>query len=122
MLWLTSFIPFMKNFKNYNITKEIELYNNINKNSKRKYIGKCKDKKTVSFLNVIKINYIDDYDYYDDYEDDCMCEELWWSELDNIIAKNFMNTEINIVLKIFPKLNRKQAIRLLYQPSNTGFQ
>ena len=120
MLSLTSCIPFMENFKNYNITKEIELYNNINKNSKRKYIGKCKyNKKKVTFLNVIKINYIENYD---DDDDDVNCEELWWSELDNINAKYIMNSEINLMLQMFPKMNRKQAMRLLYQPSNSSFK
>ena len=110
----------MENFKNYNITKEIELYNNINKNSKRKYIGKCKyNKKKVTFLNVIKINYIENYD---DDDDDVNCEELWWSELDNINAKYIMNSEINLMLQMFPKMNRKQAMRLLYQPSNSSFK
>ena len=120
-MWFISCIPFTeyyKNYKNYNITKEIELYNNINKNANRKYINKykCKHtKKKVSFLNVIKISYLQPYD-------DCNGEELWWSELDNINARSYMNTEINLVLQLFPKISRKQAMRLLYQPYNTNFQ
>ena len=127
-MWLISYVPFLeyyKNYKNYNITKEIELYNNINKATKRKCINKCNNnsnnnnKKKVTFLNVIKISYIQNYDDEDEGWDG---EELWWSQLDNINARSYMNSEINFMLQLFPKMNRKQAMRLLYQPSNTCFQ
>jgi hypothetical protein len=92
-------------YSNSNKMNEIEL-NRLKKNN---------PPKRVQFLNVINIVYIPKYNEI------CDCRELWWSEIDKKVAIVFMNNEINTLLQIHPAMNKKQAMKLLYQPNNLRY-
>jgi hypothetical protein len=92
-------------YSNYNKLNEIEI-NRVKKNI---------TPKKVQFVNYISLVYIPKYNEI------CNCSEIWWSELDKQIAIMFMNNEINTLRKIHPAMNKKQAMKLLYQPNNLRY-
>jgi hypothetical protein len=71
-----------------------------------------KPKKTVSFYTTVHVIYIPSHRcrIYNDFRD-----ELWWNDDDYEYFENSSRIEIQGLLKRHPRMNCKDAMKLLYQ-------
>jgi hypothetical protein len=69
------------------------------------------NKKKVLFKNMVRIFFFQTQNY----------KELWWSEKEMINTRIEALTEIERLMKMHPKMERKDALRLLYQPNNITY-
>lgn len=76
-----------------------------------------KDKnRRVIFKNIIKVHLI-----HSNYNNNTDKLQLWWSGDDFYFATKNANDEINRLMTIHPSMERKYALKLLYQPNNISY-
>jgi hypothetical protein len=73
-------------------------------------------KKHVLFENIKKIYILYKNNIHNDVKRD-----LWWNDDDYLDAKKTANEEINRLMSIHPSMERKYALKLLYQPNNISY-
>jgi hypothetical protein len=73
-------------------------------------------KKRVVFENIKKIYILYNNNIHNDVKKD-----LWWNDDDFSYAKKTANDEINRLMTIHPSMERKYALKLLYQPNNISY-
>ena len=73
-------------------------------------------KKRVMFDNIKKIYLLYKNSIYNDEK-----QKLWWNDDDFSYAKKSANEEITRLLTIHPSMERKYALKLLYQPNNISY-
>ena len=73
-------------------------------------------KKRVMFENIKKIYMLYNNNIHNDVKKD-----LWWNDNDFLYAKKTANDEINRLMSIHPSMERKYALKLLYQPNNISY-
>lgn len=73
-------------------------------------------KKRVMFDNIKKIYLLYKNSIYNDEK-----QKLWWNDDDFSYAKQSANEEITRLLTIHPSMERKYALKLLYQPNNISY-
>jgi hypothetical protein len=73
-------------------------------------------KKRVMFENIKKIYILYNNNIHNDVKKD-----LWWNDNDFLFAKKTANDEINRLMTIHPSMERKYALKLLYQPNNISY-
>lgn len=71
--------------------------------------------KKVRFEKYINIKLIPVYYEIENYD------TLWWNQIDIINNFTISYNEIIRLLKIHPFMEKKQAIKLLYQPNNISY-
>jgi hypothetical protein len=73
-------------------------------------------KKRVMFDNIKKIYLLYKNSIHNDEK-----QKLWWNDDDFSYAKQSANEEITRLLTIHPSMERKYALKLLYQPNNISY-
>jgi hypothetical protein len=73
-------------------------------------------KKRVMFENIKKIYILFNNNIHNDVKQD-----LWWNDNDFLYARKSANEEINRLMSIHPSMERKYALKLLFQPNNISY-